>query len=308
MATRRTTLTLPPDLLERAKQNGISNISQFCARALEAYLDGARDLTTVTTRLLQEDLHRAEARIVQEHLQVEQTLAEQEIERILADHVDRNRNQILRHLARYGNVGRKATERIRAEIFHDSGKEIAPARIRTALAEFKRQAWESGDIHAARARLQYEVEYQRHAETVYTHIVTSRVRLARAMQVREEQDEGLTFEWASEIAAELEEANAITIHTPTIVRVLDLIEERERDVDRICRLNGWPTRADLKQAMNEAKLQLMAETLARGGTLTYRPGDEIPAVLQERFPGQIQIMSLEDELRERISAPTPATE
>jgi len=308
VATQRTTLTLPPDLLRRAKQNGITNISQFCARALEAYLDGARDLTTVTTRLLQEDLNRAEAGIVAQHLDVEQTLAEQEIERILADHVDRNRNQILRHLARYGNVGRKATERIRADIFQETGTEIPPARIRAALAEFKRWAWESGEIHSARARLQYDLEYQRHAETVYKHLVTSRVRLARAMHVREEQDEGLTFEWAREIAAELEETRGTVLHTPTIVRVLDLVEEREQDVDRICRLNGWPTRADLKLAIQEAEIRTAAEALAMGGTLIYRPDDKIPTAIKDLFPDRIRIMSAEDELRERISAPTPVTE
>jgi len=218
MTRKRTTISLPPDLIDLANRNGI-NISRFCARALDAFFSGAPDTVAAATRVREEFQRQAE---IDRDRRRQQVVADQEINRILMDYIGRNRDQILRHLARYGSIGRKAIERFRAEIYRDSGWDVPPGRIRTALAEFHRQAQESGDLMVAIVQLSYDREYRQHGQSILDYITNNPGQLAQAKHVKAEQDEGLTSIWAHGIIEYFAD-RGIVIHTPTVYRVLDTI-------------------------------------------------------------------------------------
>jgi len=218
VARKRTTISLPPDLIDLAKHNGI-NISQFCTRVLEEFLSGTPDTVSVAARLRDEYQRQAE---IDRDRRRQRVADDQEINRILVEYTTQNRDQILRHLARYGSIGRKAIERFRAEIYRDSGWDVPPARIRAALAGFQRQVRESGDLQVAIVRYRYDREYKQYAKTIFNYITTSPDRLAQAQQVMAEQDEGLTTIWAHGVIEYFAE-HGITVHSPTVIRVLEMV-------------------------------------------------------------------------------------
>ncbi|MGE4375078.1 MAG: type II toxin-antitoxin system CcdA family antitoxin [Methanoculleus sp.] len=205
----RTTLTVPAGLIDRAREAGLSNISQFCAQALQAYLDGVRDAKEVAARLHEESSALAE-------------LSDEEISQAIDEYVSDHREQILKHLVQHGTVGRKAFEQIRSEILLNTGKSVPPAAIRSALVDLRTSAWESGDLHAIKASLLFDREYKRYASKIRDYIESSYSRRAMAVRVKEENDPGLTSIWASEIVDYFAD-RGITIHTPTVVRVLETI-------------------------------------------------------------------------------------
>lgn len=205
----RTTLSLPAGLVDRAREVGLNNISQFCAQVLEAYLDGLQDGKDVAAKLLEERSALSEP-------------VDEEIPRIIEEYISDHREQILKHLVQHGTVGRKALERIRSEILLDTGKSIPPIMIRSALADLRTAAWESGDLHAIKASLLFDREYKRHASKIRDYIESSFSRRSMAAHVMRENDPGLTSLWASEIVDHFAD-RGITIHSPTVIRVLDTI-------------------------------------------------------------------------------------
>ena len=209
MNRKRTTLSLPPGLLEQARNAGLTNISEFCTRVLEAYLDGVQDTDAIASKLIEED-----------HMKTQ--LTETEINQIIRDHIESHRDEILRHLAQHGSFGRKCIDRIRVGILLDTGQEVSPAQIRSVLDEVRDEAWKTGDLHLARMRLQFDREFSLYGAKIYNYIVTDEDRLAEAAHVKAEQDPGLTFLWASGIIEHFAE-HGITVHSPTVIRVLGMV-------------------------------------------------------------------------------------
>ena len=204
MRKQRTTLSLPPDLIDRARTAGLTNISEFCSRALEAYLEGVEKAEAAATKLLEEDRYQ------------------EELDRVLEEHIAKHRDQILSRLVKYGSLGRKCIEKIRVRILLDTGREIPPARVKAALVKLRDSAWANGDLHVAHVKLQYDQEYSLHGAKICAYLVTSEDRLSEAIRVKAEHDPGLTYLWASEIV-EYFASLGITIHNPTVYRVLDTI-------------------------------------------------------------------------------------
>lgn len=209
MNRKRTTLSLPPGLLEQARNAGLTNISEFCTRVLEAYLDGVQDTDAIASKLIEED-----------HMKTQ--LTETEINQIIRDHIESHRDEILRHLAQHGSFGRKCIDRIRVGILLDTGQEVSPAQIRPILDEVRDEAWKTGDLHLARMRLQFDREFSLYGAKIYNYIVTDEDRLAEAAHVKAEQDPGLVSLWATGVVNHFAELG-ITIHNPTVYRVLDTI-------------------------------------------------------------------------------------
>lgn len=209
MRKQRTTLSLPPDLIDRARTAGLTNISEFCSRALEAYLEGVDKAEAAATKLLEEDRYQEE-------------LTNEEIDRVLEEHLAKHRDQILSRLVKYGSLGRKCIEKIRVRILLDTGREIPPTRIKAALVKLRDSAWETGDLHVAHVKLQYDREYSLYGAKICDYLVTSEDRLSEAIRVKAEHDPGLTYLWASEIVEHFASLG-ITIHNPTVYRVLDTI-------------------------------------------------------------------------------------
>lgn len=204
MRKQRTTLSLPPDLIDRARTAGLTNISEFCSRALEAYLEGVEKAEAAATKLLEEDRYQ------------------EELDRVLEEHIAKHRDQILSRLVKYGSLGRKCIEKIRVRILLDTGREIPPARIKAALVKLRDSAWANGDLHVAHVKLQYDQEYSLYGAKICDYLVTSEDRLSEAIRVKAEHDPGLTYLWASEIVEHFASLG-ITIHNPTVYRVLDTI-------------------------------------------------------------------------------------
>lgn len=211
MRKKRTTLSLPPDLIDRAREAGLSNISEFCTRALEAYLDGLQDAELVSKKLLEED---------QVPKNGEPT--DEEILQIIKNHLNTHRDEILKHLAQHGSFGRKVVDQIRVSILLDTGVEVPPAQIRSALDELRDDAWKTGDLHLVHAQLQFDREFRLYGAKIYEYITKDEGRLAEAMHIKAEQDPGLTSLWASAITEHFAK-HGITIHAPTVIRVLGMI-------------------------------------------------------------------------------------
>jgi len=204
---KRTTLSLPPDLIDRAREAGLTNISEFCTRALEAYLDGLQDAKLVSEKL------RVETQALRKG-----ELTDGEVNQIIKNHLNTHRDEILKHFAQHGSFGRKVVDQIRVSILLDTGVEVPPAQIRSALDELRDDAWKTGDLHTVHARLQFDREFRLYGQKIYEYITTDEGRLAEAMHVKAEQDPGLTSLWASGIVEHFAE-HGITIHTPTVYRV-----------------------------------------------------------------------------------------
>jgi len=209
MNRKRTTLSLPPGLVDQARDAGLSNISEFCTQVLEAYLSGLHDVNSVVSRLVEED-------------RMENQLTEVEINKIIRDHIESHKDEILRHLVQHGSFGRRCIDQIRVSILLDTGQEVSPAQIRSVLDEVRDEAWKTGDLHLARARLQFDREFSRYGAKIYNYIVTDEDRLTEAIRVKGEQDPGLLSLWAGGIVDYFAELG-ITIHAPTVIRVLGMV-------------------------------------------------------------------------------------
>ena len=99
---------------------------------------------------------------------------------------------------------------------------MSPAQIRPILDEVRDEAWKTGDLHLARMRLQFDREFSRYGAKIYNYIVTDEDRLTEAIRVKGEQDPGLVSLWATGVVNHFAELG-ITIHTPTVYRVLDMM-------------------------------------------------------------------------------------